>query len=98
MKNQTTALPAVYTITAGDLGSIFASSGVRSNGLSPYPQMVAESDKTSSVELQRLMASPDGPIITRLLRPPTCGSAAMLAVAWRRKKSIICYCQPVPVR
>ena len=70
MKNQTTALPAVYTITAGDLGSIFASSGVRSNGLSPYPQMVAESDKTSSAELQRLMASPDGAKITLLLQAP----------------------------
>lgn len=70
MKNETTTLPAVYTITAGDLGSIFAGSGVRSNDLSPYSQMAAGPDQTSSAELQRLMASPDGPIITRLLQAP----------------------------
>jgi hypothetical protein len=70
MKNQTTALPTLYTITAGDLGALFASSGVTGNDLSPYSQMAAGPDQTSSAELQRLMASPDGPEIARLLQAP----------------------------
>lgn len=70
MKNEATTLLGVYTITPGDLGSLFESSGVKGNDLSPYTQMAAASDKTSSAELKRLLTSPYGKAINRLLWAP----------------------------
>lgn len=71
MKNEATTLLGVYTITAGDLSSLFESSGVTGNDLSPYAQMAAAvAVKNNSAELQRLITSPDGKAITLLLQAP----------------------------